>query len=296
VRSTTLRLRDSVTLPVEAESISPDRFAGLSQEEVAALPLLYGRRPVTVGDLFVVEGADVADIQVGRTSESASHLVGRASDGEEILLEGDLSHVKRIGQGMASGRITIRGNVGMHLGAEMSGGEIVVHGNAAAWMGAHMSGGVIRVRGDVGPMAGAAYPGEKRGMRGGSILVEGSAGPRVGERMRRGLIAVQGDVGEFSGVRMIAGSLFVFGTLGPRAGAGMKRGTIVALGSIEGDLLPVFHYACSYQPAFLRTYLRHLRGWGLPVTSDHVEGVFRRYVGDITTLGKGEILVYDRRQ
>ena len=272
MNTTILRPKTSITLPVEAENISPDRLAGLHWEDVVALPILYGRRHLTLGDLFTVEG-----------------------DGAEgIAVEGDLSHIKRIGQGMSQGRITIHGNAGMHLGAKMCGGEIVVHGNVDAWAGAHMSGGLIRVHGNAGPMLGAAYPGEKRGMCGGVILIDGDAGPRAGERMRRGLIAVQGNLGEFAGVRMIAGSLFVFGTLGARAGAGMKRGTIVALGEIADSLLPVFRYACSYRPAFLRYYLHRLREWGLPVTEEQVEGLFRRHTGDVTTLGKGEILIYDQ--
>ena len=267
----TLRLRKPTTIPIEADSICPDRFVGRSRAEVEALPAYYGRRKVTLGDLFTVEG------------EHSDHIV----------VEGYLSHVKRIGQGMSQGRITIQGDVGMHLGAKMRGGEISVHGDVGNWAGAHMSGGVIRVYGDAGPMLGAAYAGETRGMRGGVIIVEGDAGPRAGERMRRGLIAVQGNAVEFTGARMIAGSIFVFGTLGARAGAGMKRGTIVALGGMADSLLPTFRYACSYRPTFLRFYLRRLREWGLPVTEEQVEGVFLRYTGDITTLGKGEILVYD---
>ena len=61
VSTTRLRLRESFTLPVEADNICPDRFAGLSQEEVAALPLLFGRRHLTVGDLFTVEGDGAED-------------------------------------------------------------------------------------------------------------------------------------------------------------------------------------------------------------------------------------------
>jgi len=282
----TLRLKEPSSIPIEADSICPDRFAGRSQAEIEALPAYYGRRKVTLGDLFTVEG------------EHSNHIV----------VEGYLSHVKRIGQGMSQGRIIIQGDVGMHLGAKMRGGDISVHGDVGNWAGAHMSGGVIRVHGNAGPMLGAAYAGETRGMRGGVIIVEGDAGPRAGERMRRGLIAVQGSLGEFAGARMIAGSIFVFGTLGARAGAGMKRGTIVALGGgTVGDrpqqrvgdrpqqqdgLLPTFRYNCAYRPTFLRYYLRRLHEWGLPVTPEQVEGIFRRYTGDITTLGKGEILVY----
>ena len=267
----TLRLREPTTIPIEADSICPDHFVGHSQTEIEALPAFYGRRKVTLGDLFTVDG----------------------ENSDNIVIAGDLSHVKHIGQGMSRGQITVHGDVGMHLGAKMRGGEIAVHGNVDAWAGAHMSGGVIRVHGNAGPMLGAAYAGETRGIRGGIILVEGDAGSRAGERMRRGLIAVQGNLGEFAGARMIAGSIFVFGTLGARAGAGMKRGTIVALGGMADGLLPVFRYACAYRPAFLRFYLRRLHEWGLPVTEEQIEGVFRRYSGDITTLGKGEILVYD---
>ncbi len=260
----TLCLREATTIPIEADSICPDHFAGYSRAEIMALPAYYGRRKVTLGDLFTVEGehSDSIVVEGDRSAERSWR---------------SLRHVKRIGQGMSRGWITIRGDVGMHLGAEMCGG-------------------LIRVRGNAGPMLGGAYPGEKRGMCGGVIILEGDAGPRAGERMRRGLIAVQGNAGEFAGARLIAGSIFVFGTLGARAGAGMKRGTIVALGGLADGLLPTFCYACSYRPTFLRFYLRRLQEWHLPVAQEQVEGLFRRYTGDITTLGKGEILIYDQRE
>ncbi len=279
----TLCLREATTIPIEADSICPDYFVGRSRAEIMALPAYYGRRKVTLGDLFTVEGehSDSIIVEGDRSAERSRR---------------SLRHVKRIGQGMSRGRITIHGDAGLHLGAEMCGGEILVNGDVDGWAGAQMSGGLIRVRGNAGPMLGGAYPGEKRGMCGGVIIVEGDAGPRAGERMRRGLIAVQGSAGEFAGARMIAGSIFVFGTLGARAGAGMKRGTIVALGGLADGLLPTFCYACSYRPTFLRFYLRRLQEWHLPVAQEQVEGLFRRYTGDITTLGKGEILVYDQRE
>lgn len=268
---TTLRLQESVTLPVEAEAISPDRFPGLSQAQVAALPILVGRRQKRLGDLFEVEGDGAA----------------------EILVEGDLSHIKRIGQGMTQGKINIRGNVGMHLGCGMRGGEISVRGDVDAWAGAKMSGGRLWVHGNTGAMLGGPYSGETRGMRGGLIVVEGNTGPRAGERMRRGLIVIRGDAGEMTGVRMIAGSIIVLGMLGERPGAGMKRGTIVALGSLKDGLLPTFSCACTFQPVFLRTYLRRLQAMGLPITQAQIDGDYRRHTGDANTISKGEILVYD---
>jgi formylmethanofuran dehydrogenase subunit C len=265
----TLRLRESTTIPIEADSICPDRFVGRSQAEIRALPAFYGRRKVTLGDLFTVEG----------------------EDSDQIVLEGDLSHVKKIGQGMTRGYITVRGDVGLHLGAYMRGGEIVVEGNAGDWAGAHMQGGRIWIRGNAGHLLGAAYRGEKRGMNRGEIVVEGDAGQQVGAQMRRGLIVVLGDVGDFAGARMIAGSIIVSGRLGARAGAGMKRGTIVALADHE-ELLPTFHHDCRFQPVFLRHYLLHLQALGMSVGDEYFEGFYRRYHGDVTALGKGEILIY----
>jgi formylmethanofuran dehydrogenase subunit C len=269
----TLRLKEPATIPIEADSICPDNFVGRSQAEIKALPAFYGRRKVSLGDLFTVEG----------------------EDSDSIIVKGDLRHVKKIGQRMTRGFITVRGDVGLHLGAYMRGGEIVVEGNAGDWAGAHMQGGRIWIRGNAGHLLGAAYRGEKRGMNRGVIVVEGDAGQEVGAQMRRGLIVVLGDVGDFAGAKMIAGSIFVFGRLGARAGAGMKRGTIVALADHE-ELLPTFHYECRFQPVFLRYYLLQLRAWGLPITDEYLNGTYRRCHGDITALGKGEILIYDQRQ
>ena len=65
--------------------------------------------------------------------------------------------------------------------------------------------------------------------------------------------------------------------------------TIVSLAPLS--LLPTFAYACTYQPAFLRVYLRHLRALGFPLPADVVDAVFQRYLGDTSGMGKGELLV-----
>jgi len=266
---TTLRLRRPSTIPIEADTICPDHFTGRSQAEIEALPAFYGRRKVMLGDLFTVQGEGSAD----------------------ILIEGDLSHVKKVGQRMSQGRITVHGDVGLHLGAYMRGGEIVVEGSAGDWVGAHMQGGRIWIKGDAGHLIGSAYRGEKRGMNRGVIVVEGNAGQEVGAQMRRGLIVVMGHVGPFAGARMIAGSIFVFGGLAARAGAGMKRGSIVAFGDCA-QLLPTFRYDCRFSPTYLRFYLLRLREWGLRIADEYLDGSYHRHHGDMTALGKGEILSY----
>jgi formylmethanofuran dehydrogenase subunit C len=263
-----LRYHGTTTIPVEAECLTPDNLTGKSQAQIAALPVHYGNALAPLGDFFSVEG-DSAD--------------------KEILIEGDCGRVKRIGAGMASGRITIRGDVGMHLGAEMTGGEIHVYGRAGDWVGAEMRGGRIHVHGDAGNLVGAAYRGGQIGMRGGVVLIEGKAGNEVGAHMRRGLIAVGGDVGDFVGVAMIAGGVFVFGRTGPRPGAGMKRGTLALGGDMPG-LLPTFRYDCDYRPVFLSLYLRQLRAWNFPVHDRLFTGSWRRYSGDLIEMGKGEVL------
>lgn len=267
----TLILREKSNIPIEADAIRPDIFADKSYQEIEALPLYHGNKERKLGEIFEVRG----------------------ERSDRIRVIGDLSHIKKIGYGMKGGRIVIEGNVGMHLGATMKGGEIVVEGNASDWLGAEMRGGLIRVKGDAGNLIGAAYRGSKRGMNRGAIIVEGSAGDGVGELMRRGLIVILGDACDFVGVHMIAGSIIVFGKMGKRPGAGMKRGTIVTFQ--EPRLLPTFRYDCTYSPAFLRVYLRALRRYGLEIREDYITGSYRRYNGDISELGKGEILIYERK-
>jgi formylmethanofuran dehydrogenase subunit C len=259
----------TTTIPIEAECITPDQLAGKTAVEIAALPVQHGNAPAPLGEFFRVEG-DAGD--------------------RDVVLEGDCSRVKWVGAGMASGRLTVEGPLGMHAGAEMSGGSLDIKGNAGDWVGAEMRGGTIRVRGDAGHLVGAGYRGSPVGMHGGAILVDGKAGNEVGGCMRRGFIAVGGDVGDFAGVSMIAGTLLVFGKLGGRAGAGMKRGTVAVFGD-KPQLLPTFRFDCVYRPSFLRLYLRRLRELGFPVAEDFLHGAYRRYSGDLVSLGKGEVLV-----
>lgn len=263
----TLVLKEEPTVPLEAESLSPDAMASLDHGAIRALPVLLGKRQHRLEDFFDIEGA--------------------ASD--ELVIQGDLRKVKWIGRGMTRGRIGIVGDVGMHLGASMKGGSIEVTGNVSDWLGAEMTGGLIRIRGNAGGQVGAAYRGSPRGMNQGTILIEGSAGIEVGMRMRRGIIVVAGPVRDFAGLEMKGGTIFLLGGAEIRTGAWMRRGTIVSLKPIS--LLPTFTYACTYQPAFLRLYARHLETLGLPIPHGS-EHAYQRYTGDTSGLGKGEILVW----
>jgi formylmethanofuran dehydrogenase subunit C len=263
----TLTLKELPSVPLEAESISPDVTAGLSHEALRGLPVFLGKRQRRLDDFFEIEGAASAD----------------------LAIRGDLGNVKWIGRGMTRGRVRIVGDVGMHLGASMRGGVIEVTGNVSDWLGAEMRGGLIRVHGNAGGQVGAAYRGGPRGMNQGTVLIDGSAGVEVGMRMRRGVIAVTGPVRDFAGLQMKGGTIFLLGGAEIRTGAWMTRGTIVSLKPIP--LLPTFTYACTYEPTFLRLYARYLRTLGFALPAAAADGRYQRYTGDTSGLGKGEILV-----
>ncbi len=265
-----LHYRGSTIIPIEAECITPDNLAGKSVAEIVDLPVQHGNTTVSLGEFFTVEG--------------------QAGDGD-LVVEGDCSRVKMLGAGMTRGRLTIHGNAGMHLGAEMKGGEIHLHGHAGDWVGAEMKGGRIHVHGDAGHLVGAAYRGARLGMRGGVILIDGKAGNEVGATMRRGLIAIGGACGDFAGVSLIAGSIFLFDRCGARPGAGMKRGSLAFFGE-PPQLLPSFRYDCTYRPAFMAVYLRQLKAGGFPIDERFLGGSWKRYSGDLVSLGKGEILTW----
>src|SRR5262249_45354443 len=138
----TLRLKESPTVPLEAESLVPDRMVGQSNDSIRALPVFLGKRQCRLDDVFEAEGAD----------------------SDQLEIYGDASKVKWIGREMSRGQIKICGNAGMHLGAYMKGGTIEVTGNASDWVGAEMSDGLIRIMGNAGGQIGAAYRGSLAGM------------------------------------------------------------------------------------------------------------------------------------
>src|SRR5258708_5350988 len=113
-----LTLKDQPTVPLEAESISPDVIAALAGDAVRALPVYLGKRQCRLDQFVDIEGDPSDDLE----------------------LRGDLAKVKWIGRAMTRGRITIKGNAGMHLGSQMKGGVIEVTGNASDWIGAEMTG------------------------------------------------------------------------------------------------------------------------------------------------------------
>ena len=272
-----LTLQTSPTLPVEAETLIPENVAGKGPDAINALTILVGNRQERVGDHFSVA------MQQNETSGSESDL-------PQLLLSGDLSRFKRLGERMSAGSMVIEGSVGFNAGAYMRGGSLSIRGNAGDYLGAHMQGGSIEVRGSAGHFVGAAYRGFAQGMTGGAIVVHGNCGQMAGGRMRRGMVAVAGSCGDVPGFGMRAGTVLVGGQCGVRPGADMVRGSVILLQEPPA-LLPTFRHNCAYTPPFWPMLLAwlHKLGLDLPHVSPHT--VFERYSGDGNEGARGEVLV-----
>ncbi len=264
------------SVPIEAEIISPDVFAGKSLEEIRNLPIHYGNKVFPMKEYIHAQGK-----------------VAEKPEDQLIVIDGDARHIKHIGEGMKAGRIVVQGYAGMHLGAQMSGGDITVTGNALDWAGAEMKGGLIRILGDAGNLLGAAYRGSSEGMTGGCIVVTGNAGSEVSSFMRRGMIVIMGDTGDFTGVHMNGGEVFIFGKPGKRLGAQARGngGFIVCFNGAD-DLLPTYRYDTTYTPTFMRLYLKELyEKLGVTTAPGFIDKPMKRFRGDLAVGGNAEILV-----
>ena len=264
------------SIPIEADVISPDVFAGKTLKEIRNLPIYYGNEEIQMKEYIHAQGK-----------------VAENPENQMIVIDGDARHIKQIGAKMTAGRIVVQGWAGMHLGAQMSGGDITVTGNALDWAGAEMKGGLIRILGDAGNLLGSAYRGSSEGMTGGCIAVTGSAGIEMGSFMRRGMIVVLGDTGDFTGVHMNGGEIFIFGKPGKRVGAQARGngGFIACFGGLD-DMLPTYRFDTTYTPVFMRLYLKELyEKLGLSAAAQFIDTPMKRYRGDLAVGGNAEILV-----
>jgi formylmethanofuran dehydrogenase subunit C len=265
----TLHLKRQPTVPLEAEVLSPDVVATLSNGEIRGLTVYHGKRQLPVSEFFDVEG----------------------ERSDDLVLHGAMHKVRWVGRGMSRGSVTVHGSIGMHLGAYMCGGRIDVHGNAGDWIGAEMKNGFIHVHGNAGGQIGAAYRGAMSGMRNGVILVDGSAGLEVGMRMRRGTIVVGGPARDFTGLQMKGGTIVLLGGAEIRTGAWMKRGTIISLKPLQ--MMPTFAYASDGHPTFLQLFSQYVGQFGIQLPRISDGGSYSTYRGDQSIPGKGEILVWN---
>ena len=243
--------------PIHAECINPDVFQGKSVKEIASLIVWEGNKKKILGDLFKIEET--------------------SAETPNITINGDVSEVRRVGQGMKTGEIIINGNAGMHLGEKMAGGKITVNGNAAGWTGSSMKKGLIEIHGDASDYLASPYRGSTDGMRGGTIIVDGNVGSDSGCYLRGGTIKVKGNAGPFLGFHINNGVIYVEKNAGNRLGASMTGGKIVVSGSVD-ELMPTFT-------------VDGVKGKVKINENFKAEGPFYVFLGDLAEHGKGKIFV-----
>ena len=254
--------KGKIGITVEAEVIRPDVFAGLAKAEIETLHVWQGPRELPLSEFFEVE------VQADETPVDT-----------KIIIDGDVSRVKRIGQGMKSGKIEILGNVGMHLGAEMAGGSIFVQGSADSWAGMEMKGGLLQIAGSAGDHVGSAYRGSWRGMTGGQIQIEGNAQSQLGGGLVGGSITVAGNVENFCGIRQSGGQILVKGNAVRGLGAEMAGGIIAIFGEIK-----------QFCPGFIDAG----REENPKVGELQLEGKFNKFTGDFALSKNPKGLLYCR--
>jgi formylmethanofuran dehydrogenase subunit C len=243
--------------PVHAECINPDIFQGKSVAEIASLIAWEGNKKKKLGDLFKIEET--------------------SAETPDITINGDVTEVRRVGQGMKNGEIVINGNAGMHLGEKMASGKITVNGNANGWTGSSMKKGLIEIHGDASDYLASPYRGSTDGMRGGTIIVDGNVGSDSGCYMRGGTIIVKGNAGPFLGFHMNKGVIYVLKNAGNRLGASMISGKIVVSGSVDG-LMPTFTIDSVKPKVKIDDTLK-------------AEGPFYVFLGDLAEHGNGKLFI-----
>jgi len=216
METVTINLKNAPALYLEADTISPDAFAGKSAAQIAELPVFEGNVPSTLGKYFEISGS-----------------AGATAADTKIIVKGDVKKVKYLGFKMTAGELVIEGSADQYVGAWMKGGKLLAKGDVAAFAATAMKGGELTIEGNAGNYLGAAYRGDWRGMSGGKILVKGNAGSDIGMYMLGGEIVVNGNVDVHAMTHAEGGKLVVKGNAKSKLGGQMVEGTIYVFGSIE---------------------------------------------------------------
>jgi len=225
MNTVTLTSKAKPGLYLEADVITPDGFAGKTNEQIAALQLFEGSTPHPLGKFFDVSGSS-----------------GPTAAETRIVVRGDATRVKYIGMKMTAGEIIIEGNTDMYVGAWMKGGKILVRGDVDAFCGTGMAGGEITIEGNAGNYLGAAYRGDWRGMRAGTIRVKGNAGSDMGYFMNGGTIIVGGDADVHVATHAEgSGKIIIKGNAKSKVGGQMVTGEIYLFGDLEVPM-PTYEY------------------------------------------------------
>lgn len=254
----TLTPKEQPQVPLEAQNITPDSFAGKSIDEIKATEIWHGNIKTKIEEFFEV---------AGEPSENPSEI--------KIIIDGDVNKTKRIGQSMTAGEIVVKGNTNKYVGAGMIGGKITVEGDAGSWAGQDMKGGELTILGNAGDYIGSAYRGDWRGMSGGLITVHGNVGNEIAEYMLGGKMVIKGNVAIMPGIHMNGGVLIIEGNVVARTGGEMKGGIIVVKGVIN-EFLPGFEYLGIEKD--------------IDVEGEIFKGAFHKFKGDLATKGSNGLV------
>lgn len=262
-----LALRDTPAGRLDLEGLTPTRLAGRSMAEIARVPIGADSGAVALGDVFAISG----------------------TAGDEIVIEGCMDALDGIGAGMDGGTMLVEGDVGDGAASAMSGGRLDIRGNAGNGLATGLGGGLVTVSGRVGDRAGGPRHGERFGMAGGTVVVGGDIGDRAGDRMRRGTMVIKGRCGTGTGSRMMGGTIWAERGLGAMPGALMRRGTLIAP---HLDEVPATFADCGdHDLVTLRLLDRYLAAKLGPLAPPSLGGKVHKLMGDLATIGKGEILL-----
>lgn len=215
-------MKNAPALYLEADTISPDAFAGKTAAQIAELPVFEGNVSTTLGKYFEISGG-----------------AGATAADTQIVVKGDVKKVKYIGFKMSAGEVVINGSADLYVGAWMTGGKILAKSDVAAFAATAMKGGEITIEGNAGNYLGAAYRGDWRGMSGGRIIVKGNAGSDLGMYMTGGQIVVNGNVDVHAMTHAEGGKLLVKGNVNSKLGGQMVKGEIIIFGTID-TMMPGF--------------------------------------------------------
>lgn len=216
METVTITMKNPPALYLEADNVTPDKFAGKTASKIAELHVYEGNTTAPLGKYFEVEGS-----------------AGATAADTKIIVKGDTQKVKYIGMKMSAGEVVVEGSTDQYAGAWMTGGKLLVKGNVEAFAATGMKGGELVIEGNAGNYLGAAYRGDWRGMSGGKILVKGDAGSDVGMYMLGGEIVVNGNIDVHVMTHAEGGKVVIKGNAKSKLGGQMVDGTIVVFGSID---------------------------------------------------------------
>lgn len=262
----TLKLRPDQR--VDMSPLVTDKLQGMELSEIAAIELQSGKRKLRVDELFNISGFDT----------------------QNIIIKNSFNKLDFIGKELANGTIKVEGDAGAYLGLGMMSGEIKVSGNAGLYAACEMKNGFMEIKGNAGDFLGAALPGNKMGMKGGTVLVKGNVGERAGDHMRRGNILIEGNAGDYCGSRMTAGTIAVMGNTGRYLGYAMRRGTLLLWN--KPQISASFNDCGAHTLSFLPILFASFKKFDSRFAESSVAfNRARRYAGDMSELGRGEVLV-----